>query len=132
MCKELDYIRTVIVNHDLSLTWLAKQIGKGWTKQRLHYILNNGKDISVTAYDAIRTVLDKYNFTLSDFDEERTLLVHTAMLNEQSAHLVNQTLDAFTDHQLKKKEKADIRLTITEIKSRLEKLEKQLKNGEEK
>lgn len=125
MSKEIDYLKKVIADYDISLTWLAKQIGSGWTKQRLYYILNNGKDISVSNYLEIRRVLDKHGFTLKDYDDS-SILKLSGNLNIETTELVNDAIKAYEDKVLTDAEKNDLKMDILIIEQRINKLKKVL------
>jgi hypothetical protein len=127
ICKEIDYIRKVIENYELSPSWLCKQLGNGWTKQRLNYLLNCGKEISSSAYRELRIVFDKYNFVIDDFEPLKKLEVISDQINLESAHLVHDTINAIEDHTLTDPEKADILLDIKHIENRIEKIKALLK-----
>lgn len=130
MCTEINYIRAVIDNYDISLTWLAKQINKKFhsglpimTKQRLSYIKECGKEISTTLYKEIRSILDEHNYKLSDFDESHLIGKMVAELNSESAELVSTTMKALENNVVDETERADLMLQAELIKQRLNKIE---------
>ena len=130
MCREIDYINSVITDNDISLSWLAKELGKGWSRHRLSYLLSSGKEISVSAYREIMTVLDRHQYCSTGLDPEcRSLMEEVSLVNTESAALVNEAVNAQLDNRLTEAEKADIRLQMMKIRNRLEKLEGILSGG---
>ena len=133
MCQEINYIRAVIDNHDISLTWLAKKINKkfpgaGMTKQRISYIKESGKEISTTLYKQFRTIFDEYNFKVSDFDHIPEVSEMVSELNTESAKLVADTITDINDNILTDTERADLLLDIAHIEERTKRLRKLLED----
>lgn len=129
MCQEINYIRAVIDNYDVSLTWLAKRINEkyihaGMTKQRLSYIKECGKEISTTLYKQIRSIFDEHNFILSDFDHAGIITKEVSQLNLESAQLVNTAFESADDFIFNDTERADLLMKIAKIDERSAMLKK--------
>ncbi len=128
MCKAIDDIRRIINDSDLQLSWLAQQLGGRWTKHRLYYLLNSGKDISVTDYTELMRFFDRHGFlTQLTAPECTTALEEVARLNTESAALVALTVESTQDNELTTEEKQDIILKLQKIERRIAELKEVLK-----
>lgn len=127
MCKEIDKIRNIIETHQIGLSWLARELGPCWSKQRINYILKCGKEISTTAYRQIMTVLDRHGYQETDFDPEHLgMMEEVALINQESSRLVTMAVDSMSDKNLTREEKRELRVKIKTIEKRLEELKEQL------
>lgn len=121
MTKELEYIVKVFKVHQLSHSWVAKQLGRGWDKSKVCRLLTNASDIYAGDYHILRDFLDKHNFRITD-DIKRSMLEEVAELNKESADLVKNTINAYSDGIFTDEEKADALLTLALVQQRINRL----------
>ena len=121
MTKELEYIVKVFKVHQLNQTWVAKQLGRGWDKNKINRLLMNSSDIYAGDYHLLRDFLDKHNFRIPE-DLKKTVLQEVADLNRESSELVSSTISAYDDGIFTNEERADAMLTVALIQTRLNRL----------
>lgn len=121
MSNEQTYITAVMKAHELGVTWMAQKLGRGWDKQRVHRVLWENKDLTISEFKAFMRVLEKHNFYLPE-DFNANILNEVADLSKESAELVAHTIKALNDFHLSPDEIADTLLDCKQIEKRLQKL----------
>jgi hypothetical protein len=121
MSNEQQYISSVIKEHELGLTWIAQRLGRTWDKQRVHRVLWENKDLTISEFKAFMKVFEKHNFHLPE-DYNQNVLNQVAELSRDSAELVSNTIAALQDFHLSVTEIADALLDCKKIEQRLHKL----------
>lgn len=121
MSNEQQYIIAVLKSHELGVTWMAQKLGRGWDKQRVHRVLWENKDLTISEFKAFMRVLEKHNFHLPE-DFNQTILDQVADLSKESAELVAHTIKVLNDFHLSPDEIADTLLDCKQIEKRLHKL----------
>jgi hypothetical protein len=121
MSNEQQYIISVIKEHELGLTWIAQRLGRSWDKQRVHRVLWENKDLTISEFKAFMRVFEKHNFKLPE-DYNQSVLNQVAEISKESAELVSSTIAALSDFQLSPAEIADALLDCKKIEQRLNKL----------
>lgn len=121
MSNEQQYIIAVIKAHELGVTWMAQKLGRGWDKQRVHRVLWENKDLTISEFKSFMRVLEKHNFYLPE-DFNKDILDQVADLSKESAELVSNTIKALNDFHLSPDEIADTLLDCKTIEKRLHKL----------
>ena len=117
-CKELDYIRSVMDENHLSLTWIADELNrmlraKIWNRQKVYSVKHTLKEINISTYKLFKKLFDKYNFTAPHNEELHPLIDSVTDLALQSTIINKETVLAMIDGELSFDEREKI---ITEIK----------------
>ena len=134
MCPEIDYINKVLHHFDISPSWLVRQMNLNpqksrlWSKQNLDYLLGVAKEITTKTYREIRTVLDKYNFTINDGGLCKTLGDEVAGISSESSHLIAATIKSLEDGALDEEERCSILIEVEHMQKILNEIKLLLKS----
>lgn len=113
----------LLIDENEVLSEVAHKIG--WSRQRLHYLINEGKRLELQDYYLIRNALR--DLGIDDRKDEGLIRKATA-LNLKGARLCDEIVTCLNDNKIDSFERESLLKTINNFRTRLDDLERSLKN----
>lgn len=113
----------LLIDENEVLTDVAQKIG--WSKQRLHYLINTGKTLRLDDYYLIRNALRDLGI---EETKEEGLIKKATSLNLKAARLCDEVAACLADNKVDQFERASLLDAIRKFRSKLDELETGLKD----